>query len=87
MAKHAGDGTTIELEWRRLQRFLWVATDDLGHAGMIEQGRRYMVLDDTGRLRGRCSTLIHAQALLTALRQEHRSRDAGTAPTTLITAA
>lgn len=63
-------GTTepgTRVDWRQLDPFLWVAVGPAGHLGTVEQGRRYVVVDTWGRVRGRCRTLRHAQLLLEEL--------------------
>ena len=62
-----GTATAQRVDWRRLDRFLWVGSGPAGHVGTVEQGRRYLAVDTWGRVRGRCRTLAHAQQLLEAL--------------------
>ena len=68
-------GEDGSVSWRHLERHLWVATGPGGHLGTIEQGRRDVVVDTDGRVRGRCRSLDHAKALLMVV-GERTSRSA-----------
>ena len=52
------------VEWRRLQKRLWVARSDGSPVGSIERGRRYVVTGADGTHRGGYRTLAQAQEAL-----------------------
>ena len=68
------------VRWRELDPHLWVAIGPDGHMGTIELGRRYVVVDTHGEVRGRCRSLDHAMAVLVAVgdcsRQHRKGRAA-----------
>ena len=55
------------VQWRRLDPRLWVAIGPDGHMGTIEQGRRFVVVDTHGDVRGRCRSLENAMSVLVAV--------------------
>ncbi|WP_375386883.1 hypothetical protein [uncultured Amnibacterium sp.] len=66
----ASTQSPIDVQWRHLSKYLWVARRDDHPIGMIEQGSHYVATDDDGNLLGRFSDLASAQAAFDAHRPE-----------------
>ena len=75
MDEQTGAGTRVA--WRELDPHLWVAIGPDGHMGTIELGRRYVVVDTHGEVRGRCRSLDHAMAVLIAVGDHSRRHPEG----------